>query len=293
MGQQAAANITKGLHAFIDNIIDYAGLFPPANLDLKSVVDNYVKYMQEENSFILGKLICPINMLEAMGECLKGHKLNNPIQVIGLVNQPNSSKNVEEAIDSFRKKYHKLAEISSLEVKFFADDTLSETTTLNSMLPTFVEVKDLNQVDEIRKSGAGIKVRCGGVTPNDFPSSSSVASIILRCVDTETPLKFTAGLHHPIRHYSQEYACKMHGFVNIFGGTILAYKQKMDLHDLIHILDDEYAPHFTFDDDGFRWKDLSADCKMIESLRINALQGFGSCSFDEPITDIKTLGWMS
>ena len=45
----------------------------------------------------------------------------------------------------------------------------------------------------------GLKIRCGGATPRSVPSSADIAFALTACRKADVPVKFTAGLHHPLR----------------------------------------------------------------------------------------------
>ncbi len=51
------------IRTLIAGMIDYAGLFPPAALDMKTVVRNYALYADGEESWALGRLIVPVGRL--------------------------------------------------------------------------------------------------------------------------------------------------------------------------------------------------------------------------------------
>jgi len=51
------------VRAFFAEIIDYAGLFPPAQLPLPEAMANYVRYRQGPNSWMLGRFIIPAERL--------------------------------------------------------------------------------------------------------------------------------------------------------------------------------------------------------------------------------------
>jgi hypothetical protein len=57
-------------------------------------------------------------------------------------------------------------------------------------------------LDQIARSaaGTGVKVRCGGMTPDAVPSVERLAEVLAGCAKRRLPLKATAGLHHPFRH---------------------------------------------------------------------------------------------
>ena len=54
----------ESLRAFMHGLIDYAGLFPSANLPLNEAIDDYIKHLKGENSWMLGKFIIPISKLD-------------------------------------------------------------------------------------------------------------------------------------------------------------------------------------------------------------------------------------
>jgi len=49
--------------AFLNEIIDYAGLFPPAKLELDEAVRNYARYRDEPEAWMLGRFLCPAGNL--------------------------------------------------------------------------------------------------------------------------------------------------------------------------------------------------------------------------------------
>jgi hypothetical protein len=49
--------------ALLTGLIDYAGLFPPAQLPLEEAVRNYARYSTEPESWMLGRFICPAGRL--------------------------------------------------------------------------------------------------------------------------------------------------------------------------------------------------------------------------------------
>ena len=51
--------------ALLHGAIDYAGLFPPAGLDLEATVRNYAAYREGRDAWALGRLVLPAS--EARG----------------------------------------------------------------------------------------------------------------------------------------------------------------------------------------------------------------------------------
>src|SRR6516165_211295 len=47
------------VRALLSRIIDYAGMFPPAQLPLEQAIRNYARYRTEPESWMLGRFVCP------------------------------------------------------------------------------------------------------------------------------------------------------------------------------------------------------------------------------------------
>ena len=81
------------------------------------------------------------------------------------------------------------------------------------------------EFNSVHTNQLGVKLRTGGIKAEMIPSTEKVAFAISACRDRQLPIKFTAGLHHPIRMYRKEVKTKMHGFLNVFLAGMLAYHQ--------------------------------------------------------------------
>jgi hypothetical protein len=51
--------MVPSVRAFLSSILDYAGLFPPAQLPLDEAIRNYARYRAEPEAWMLGRFICP------------------------------------------------------------------------------------------------------------------------------------------------------------------------------------------------------------------------------------------
>src|SRR5512147_736957 len=54
----------QSFHAFAEGLIDYAGMFPPAELPLTEALANYLRYRKGGDAWMLGRFICPTQRLE-------------------------------------------------------------------------------------------------------------------------------------------------------------------------------------------------------------------------------------
>ena len=194
--------------------------------------------------------------------------------------------------------YHEFAELPPVGMNYSTE--IDDSSWDKEILPT---VELLSNLDN-----AGIKLRCGGIVKEAFPSVEQVAAMIQTCVIVDIPIKFTAGLHHPIRHFADEYDEYMHGFINTFGAGVFATtfpkpknsQEKYRMFILLsHMIDDQNAENFSFTNDSMTWKvgddrdtQFEIDAETIENARKNGMISYGSCSFQEPIDDLTQLGWM-
>src|SRR4029453_1524299 len=109
----------------------------------------------------------------------------------------------------------------------------------------------------------GYKLRTGGVTADAFPTSKQIARALVTAAAHQLPIKFTAGLHHPIRQFRDEVKTKMHGFLNVLGAAVLAAEYQWNADQAVTMLDDEDTRSFSFTDDSFAWRDWKIDTKRL------------------------------
>ena len=295
-------------------LIDYAGLFPPSELPFDNAISNYKSYLFSSDSWILNRFICPVSELNNLLPHLSDFTTEKPLHLSVLLtgnfqDDTYINKFHEElsTIKTFEVQYGDVCKIKSLEAKIDTqnnnlNDILNilstSITSLDNSVEIFLEpiITDFsiisNQISISNIKNIQLKLRCGGVVPEAFPSSKTIASALSFCKKNNVKLKFTAGLHHPIRHFDEEIGTKMHGFVNVFGSALLFYKDKIDKTNLIEALEDENPHNFAFKNTSFSWKNNSLPVNEIVDLREDALLSYGSCSFNEPRDDLKDLGWM-
>lgn len=240
----------KSLRVLLEELIDYAGLFPPAALSMQDAVRNYAKYREGEHAFALGKFVVP----EA-----RAHEVPRefPLSILG--------------VD---------------EVKAASEEELAR-----FPAGTYVEITEIGLLDAIAKRGLRAKIRTGGISADAFPAISDVAAFLRACSEKGVAFKATAGLHHPLRcirpltYDANAPTGTMHGFLNVFVAAALVGDAEAILA--------ETDPHaFTFDDDALSWRGRRVAAADIATMRNTFATSFGSCSFEEPIEDLRALGWL-
>ena len=126
------------------------------------------------------------------------------------------------------------------------------------------------------------------MTADAFPGSVQIARALLASTKGHVPIKFTAGLHHPIRKFRDEVKTEMHGFLNVLGAGVLSAEHHWDEAQTVEMLEDQRADSFEFHDTVFAWRDYEITLDRIKARR-KFVTSFGSCSFDEPREDLRAL----
>jgi len=147
----------------------------------------------------------------------------------------------------------------------------------------------------LRGRGARAKVRTGGVVPEAIPGPAALARFIGACAAAGVGWKATAGLHHPVRgEHALTYAADSpravtHGFLNVFAAAALLAVGAAAA-EIEPVLRETDAAAFRLDDEGLAWRGLRAPVDAIERARRTTAASFGSCSFAEPVAELRALG---
>ncbi len=315
MERQTLSDVSAGskrgsaLRALLADVIDYAGLFPPASLGMAETVRNYAAYLRRDDAWALSRLIIPASRLEefdraaAEGGVLPTAADAEPWRISALV-----CDDVEadlERIAAFNDRHGDpsvgAALVDAVEVK--AESTSRIDAVLDAMPEWLDPFFEIPAKDDVRGLVAALvggeaaaKIRTGGVTAAAIPSCAEVAGFISACAQAGVPFKATAGLHHPIRaEHRLTYApdspsAVMHGFLNVFLGAALAFAGRIDRARLEALLDERSSAAFSFDDNSAAWRDLRVSTEQLAKSRERFALSFGSCSFTEPMDDLLSLG---
>jgi len=82
----------------------------------------------------------------------------------------------------------------------------------------------------------------------------------------------------------------MHGFLNVLLMTGFA-RESFRVGVLEEIMEEEFEEVFTFNEKGVMWRDEHfLPTEHLDRVRRKGMVAFGSCSFDEPVEDLRHLG---
>jgi hypothetical protein len=297
------------LRALLTQAIDYAGLFPPASLELEPALRNYAEYVRGAEAWMLGAFILPVAQFDAAARCFSQFETQPRLRFSALGprldNAEGFLRSISAAMDSvasFRATGRETVAVDQYEAPLPAQMTGDLFDSIGAraeaQLPTFLEAAPGEAERVIAAIAAknrdkagpklGFKLRTGGVTASAFPSSGEIAVALLAAGNQQVPIKFTAGLHHPIRMFHGSVQTKMHGFLNVLGAGLLALEHHWNEAEIVRMLDDEDPGSFSFTDDGFAWRDWGILTAKIPARRA-LVTSLGSCSFDEPRDDLRAL----
>ncbi|HSS16115.1 MAG TPA: hypothetical protein VLQ29_03950 [Candidatus Dormibacteraeota bacterium] len=300
--------LPDSLRALLAHSIDYAGMFPPCSLELEPALRNQAEYVRSPDAWMLGAFVLSTEQFEATKQLLSQFDAQHPLRVAALGPKTASTDAFLEALDdadaairSLSRHNVDLISISHLEM-FLPHDidltSLQEARSILGDLAVFWEAPPDRAEQTIAllagfNSDAdlatfGYKLRTGGVTADAFPTSIQIAKALVIPATHQLPIKFTAGLHHPLRQYREEVQTRMHGFLNVLGAAALAAEHRWDTNQTSMMLEDENVDSFSFTDAFFAWREWRIDTKRLQYRRRFAVS-FGSCSFDEPRDDLRAL----
>ncbi|MEO1403856.1 MAG: hypothetical protein AAFV72_21765 [Cyanobacteria bacterium J06635_1] len=298
------------LRLLLSTLMDYAGLFPPAALDLKSAITAYKNYCADAHRWMLGRFVLPLSQLPQLE-----HQLDRqysaafwPLSVV-LDPSPQSLEALAYwqgkqdcfTIAALEFKPCSVDEIAALLPHLPAHPDLFFEVPLDHTLPDYLAV--------LQGTRAAAKVRTGGVTQSAFPSVEALAQFIRACADVEIPFKATAGLHHPLRSWQtlpSGRLVKMHGFLNVALAATFAYGYGVTAAEIASILQIDTPSALAFSDHNvtcqipFR-SNLSeivnvagqVTLDVLSHVRSRYFQGIGSCSFQTPLAELDRLGLLA
>ena len=269
MNAQAAALPPKrSISTLLAEIVDYAGLFPPSLLPMKDAVANYAQYRSGEHGWMLGRFVLPVARLNEFldaGEdlfsdgdpwrlsVLAGEDIAATIREIKLFNSQNAGRAV---CDSLEVKANTVSKIENTVA------ALPEDLTTYFEISTGENFADLLSMLSIKRQRA--KIRSGGTTHEDFPPTREIVRFVRTCMAANVP--------------------------NVLLMTGFA-RESFCLALLEELMEEEFDEIFAFRDDGVAWRgEYFLSAAQLEILRRKGMISFGSCSFTEPVEDLKALG---
>ena len=287
------------VRSLMAGLIDYAGLFPPAALNMQQAVENYARYCKSDEQWCLGRFVVPVDFLPQFNSARAGYPETTwRLSALAGSDIDRDVHTIQEYNGQFVNALPTVG-IQSIEVKLSdPGDVRRIASVVPRHIDTYCEVSAFDDpadsVKRVADAGLRAKIRTGGITNDVFPSSRSLARFLETCWRERVPFKATAGLHHSIRSvYKLTYKPDspegmMFGFLNVFVASAFLVKG-MDLSGVVEVLEEQSAAAFQFSEEGVSWRSQRLSVRDIDEARSTFSIGFGSCSFLEPLHDLRTL----
>jgi hypothetical protein len=278
--------VNAAAEVLLTRAIDYAGLFPPAQLSMAEAVASYRRYMAGAERWALGRFVCAVERLGEFETALREDDGRaEPWKVAAVARDAPEADQV--AITLFNLKAAGKARVDTVEAKTPTPAEVASRVAAHEKLMSVCEVDPAAAgweatLEAARARGAKVKLRTGGVVAEQIPPVERVLAFLQACCRRELGFKATAGLHHA---YCGRYAltyqtgsaqARMHGFVNLTLATACLQSggSAAEAERLLRL-----ASPADF---------AAASVEQLQAAR-RAFISFGSCSFEEPMQWLRQL----
>lgn len=310
--------------------LDYAGVFPPAQLPMNDAIKEFARCRLDENEWFLARFVLPAARIGefaqlAREELAEAAATHQPWHLTGLFR---TAASIDEAFSVLRADAHLLRGIVDThpealvvdscelplpeEVLASHDQELARGFFAAALKifddahfhgPIFWEV-NLNksfehialaahQANLFSPGRLCLKFRTGGLTPAAIVSPDHLARAFRIARQERIPFKLTAGLHLALRHFDSAVGADLFGFLNVFAAAVLDWTHALSETELKLLLEEKDPQAIQFTPEGLKWRQYLATISDIRQVRLHGLRSFGSCSFYEPIEDLKHLKFLN
>jgi|SRR5947209_10726861 len=312
-----AVSTDSAKRALLERLIDDAALFPPAELPMRAALRHHARLRESAYWWIAGGFVVPASRLD---ELALQRDAAQPLELSVILDSAMSGAKG----DTVRADLHRIDRIlgtagitvASLElrvpgagldqaglarsvseigqrwpsepVSFWYEPSYSGgwATPPDAALATLAAVRGAAPPNVT----VGAKVRCGGQAAGATPSVDDLAAFVVAAHAHDVPWKATAGLHHPVRGvHGVAGGAVPHGFLNLFVAGIALHAGALDAARVADVIAESEPRAFVVDPAHLAWRDVRVDAEHAGAARERCVS-FGSCSFDEPVNDLRELG---
>jgi len=263
-------------------LVDDAGLFPPEELDMASAVVRHRGDSAQDSPVLSHRFVVPAARLpELQSQLTAADRF-----AVSIITAAESAA-VDRVTDlvAADDRLELVGVETPLSTDWVSGSAIEQALRrLPAGVPVFVEVPTGNDteraLDLLAEQRWSAKIRCGGIRPELFPTTTRLAATIGLCVAWDVPFKATAGLHHAVRYLDPATGFTHHGFLNILVAVARAVRGAGELA-VIAALESVDAAALVAE---------AVDLDTPTAARVRALfVSYGSCSTSDPITDLTAL----
>jgi len=270
-------------------LFDDASLFPPAALAMSEAVTAHQRHQEAWYRDTSGPFVCADTKIRELSAALTAAGVAELDLALVL---PGGAAGLQAAVDAVFADPRLRLRAIELPIAASADtaSAVSEVAAALDRAPlagasAFIEVPARQLTADVARAVADhrylAKVRTGGITAEAFPDEPTLATCITNLAAERLPFKCTAGLHHAVRHTAPDSGFEHHGFLNVLLAVAAALTAER-IEEVTAQLADSAASRVAA-------KVSELDDETVLAVR-DLFTSFGTCSTDEPIEDLVTLG---
>ena len=253
----------------MSRLVDDAGLFPPEELAMGLALDRYRRNLAEADPVLSHRFVCPASRLAELCEHLAA---GDQVQLSLILDRPLPAVEGDPRLS-----------VVAIEVPPRTAAPWPDVTPPN--VPVFAEASPRDPdrdavLDALRARGWGVKIRCGGLTADLFPTPAQLGTLIQNAVARGLPVKATAGLHHAVGYRDPATGFDHFGFLNLLLAThrALAGQRSSAIWEVLT---------------SRNVAAMAAEAQAVDRDTAYAVRAtftsYGSCSTSEPIEDLRRL----
>jgi hypothetical protein len=139
----------------------------------------------------------------------------------------------------------------------------------------------LDGIQRVVEHGSWPKLRCGGLSAQNFPSIDEVADFLTVINSGGASFKATAGLHNAVRHTDQATGFTHHGFLNLLVATarMQTGASRDGVQEALGMIDGAVLA-----------EEAAALSDRAQHAARSVFASYGSCSLTDPVADLASLG---
>ncbi|WP_327099056.1 hypothetical protein OIE68_09820 [Nocardia vinacea] len=264
----------------LDGLVDDAGLFPPTALSMPEAIVRHRADRRAANPILTHRFLCPASRIgELRAQLERGERIR-----VGLI--------ADTGVPGLAAALTDLAADPALDVALIEFPLDAATVPLGRVVaefppgvPAFVEPASYSDIaactPELARLGVGLKLRCGGIRPELFPSAQTLANALIAAAEAGVPVKATAGLHHAVRYTDEGTGFTHHGFLNlVLAAAAATGGADAEAVEVVLLTDD--ALSLVRAATALDTSDVAATRALLTS--------YGSCSTTIPVAEAQAFG---
>lgn len=273
---------------------------------MADAVSNYAAYLRGPHAWMLGRFVVPaarLRELEAAVAGLTSAESAAVWRLCVLASPPweEASRRIG-ALGPEEGQPLRLLAVEAVDIRVERPEEVMTAREAFALTPELYVEPPLHASPEpflaaMAAAGVRAKIRTGGVSPDQISGAASLVWFMTAARSAGVSFKATAGLHHALRSvrpltYGPDAPTGLvHGFLNLFLAAALIRSLDAGAAEALRLIEERSPSALRLDSRGVSWSGRRLGSEELALGRTFALS-FGSCSFLEPVADLKEMRWL-